>query len=115
MAYKRKNKKNKIQDYNESLDYPDYSVENQENKEFVQNWLEKQEENEEESLSDWDNLDDEIFENHEPLMPVDVDDFYINELAKEMFPDGSGMEEFRVIFKIGYKRAIHDYNNGDIY
>ena len=100
MAYKRKNKKNK-------------GITNtQENKKFVQGWLEKQKEDE--TIGDWDRLDDEIFENHEPFLGVDVDDFYINELAKEMFPDGSDMEEFRVIFKIGYKRAISDYNNPNL-
>ena len=94
MAYKRKTRKKKEQ-YHDMLTH-------EENKKFVQDYLERFDEEHSDGFLDFDyDLDCPEF---------DVDDFYITELAKEIFPEGANLDDHRAGFIIGYKRAIFDVN-----
>ena len=105
MAYKRKNKKKDQEQF-------------EENKKFVQDYLERFDDENNELVDDqdedaWDEVDRYIDENEEEKYRIDND--HVRLLAEEIFPVGSNMEEYMTVFMIGYKRAIHDINNGDIY
>ena len=107
MAYKRKNKKKDQEQF-------------EENKKFVQDYLERfDDENEligDQDENDWDEVDRYIDENEETETEekYQIDNDHVRLLAEEIFPVGSNMEEYMTVFMIGYKRAIHDVNNGNI-
>ena len=105
MAYKRKNKKKDQEQF-------------EENKKFVQDYLERFDDENNELVDGqdgdaWGEVDRYIHENEEEKYQIDND--HVRLLAEEIFPVGSNMEEYMTVFMIGYKRAIHDINNGDIY